>query len=147
MHGELLSIFAAFMLTRKHFLFRNALMKMMTFTMFFNGGLIPLFFIVKGTGIYSTRWADYVPYLISTYNVMIIRSFFVSLPPSLEETARIDGANDGQVLMNVVMPLSKPVLAVICLYYAVGHWNSWFPSMVFIPDTKLYTRSMCCSGS
>ena len=77
----ILSVFAAFVLTRKHFMPRNAMMKMMTFTMFFNGGLIPLFFIVKGTGIYNTRWADFVPYLISTYNVIIMRSFFASLPP------------------------------------------------------------------
>ncbi len=142
----ILSIFAAFVLTRKHFLPRNALMKLMTFTMFFHGGLIPLFFIVKGTGIYNTRWADFVPYLISTYNVIIMRSFFVSLPPSLEEAARIDGANDWQVLMNVVMPLSKPVLAVIFLYYTVGHWNSWFPSMVFIRNTKLYTLQYVLRG-
>lgn len=142
----ILSIFAAFVLTRKHFMPRNAMMKMMTFTMFFNGGLIPLFFIVKGTGIYNTRWADFVPYLVSTYNVIIMRSFFVSLPQSLEEAARIDGANDWQVLMHVVMPLSKPVLAVIFLYYAVGHWNSWFPSMVFIRDTKLYTLQYVLRG-
>lgn len=142
----ILSIFAAFVLTRKLFLPRNAMMKMMTFTMFFNGDLIPLFFIVKGTGIYNTRWADFVPYLISTYNVIIMRSFFASLPSSLEEEARIDGANDWHVLRNVVMPLSKPVVAVIFLYYAVGHWNSWFPSMVFIRDTKLYTLQYVLRG-
>lgn len=142
----ILSIFAAFVLTRKHFYIRGAMMKMMVFTMFFNGGLIPLFFVVKAVGIYDTRWADFVPYLISTYNVIIIRSFFVALPDALEEAATIDGANEWQVLIHVVLPLSKPVIAVVGLYYAVGHWNSWFPSMVFIRNTKLYTLQYVLRG-
>ncbi len=141
-----LSIFAAYVLTRKHFYIRNVMMKMMIFTMFFSGGLIPLFFVVKAVGIYDTRWADFVPYLISTYNVIIIRSFFVSLPDALEEAALIDGANEWQILIHVVLPLSKPVIAVIALYYAVGHWNSWFPSMVFIRNTKLYTLQYVLRG-
>ena len=83
---------------------------------------------------------------ISTYNVIIMRSFFASLPESLEEAALIDGANEGQILRHVILPLSKPVLAVIALYYAVGHWNSWFPSMVFIRNTKLYTLQYVLRG-
>lgn len=134
-----LSVFAAFVITRKYFLPRKLMTKFMIFTMFFNGGLIPLFFMVRATGIYDTRWADFVPYLVSTYNVIIIRSFFDSLPEALEEAAVIDGANEWQVLIHVVLPLSKPVLAVIALYYAVGHWNSWFPSLVFIRDPKYHT--------
>ena len=122
------------------------MMKFMIFTMFFQGGLIPLFFVVKNMGIYDTRWADFVPYLVSTYNVIIMRSFFASLPPALEEAAIIDGASEGQILRHVVLPLSKPVLAVIGLYYAVGHWNSWFPSMVFIRNTKLYTLQYVLRG-
>ena len=141
-----LTIFAAFVLTRPHFYLRNAMMKFMIFTMFFQGGLIPLFFVVKNMGIYDTRWADFVPYLVSTYNVIIMRSFFTSLPPALEEAAIIDGASEWQILRHVVLPLSKPVLAVIGLYYAVGHWNSWFPSMVFIRNTKLYTLQYVLRG-
>lgn len=141
-----LTIFAAYLLTRRHFYLRNVLMKLMIFTMFFNGGLIPLFFIVRGVGLYDTRWSDFVPYLISTYNVIIMRSFFASLPGELEEAARIDGANEWQVLLHVVLPLSKPVIAVIALYYAVGHWNSWFPSMVFKRNTKLYTLQYVLRG-
>ncbi|MBP3427912.1 MAG: carbohydrate ABC transporter permease [Clostridia bacterium] len=140
------SILAAFVLTRKYFYLRNVMMKMMIFTMFFSGGLIPLFFVVKHVGVYNTRWANTIPYLISTYNVIIMRSFFVSLPDSLEEAALIDGASDTQILMHIVLPLSKPVLAVIGLYYAVGHWNSWFPSMVFIRNTKLYTLQYVLRG-
>ena len=137
-----LSAFAAFVLTRRHFMPKNLLMKMMVVTMFFSGGLIPLFFVVKAAGIYNTRWANFMPYLISTYNVIIMRSFFASLPPSLEESAIIDGANDWNVFMHVVLPLSKPVIAVIALYYAVGHWNSWCPAMVLIRDSDLYPLQM-----
>ena len=107
----ILTIFAAFVLTRRNFYLRNVMMKLMVFTMFFSGGLIPLFFIVKGVGIYDTRWSD-----------------------------------EWQVLTHVVLPLSKPVIAVIALYYAVGHWNSWFPSMVFKRNTKLYTLQYVLRG-
>lgn len=141
-----LTIFAAFVLTRKYFYIRGIMMKLMTFTMFFNGGLIPLFLIVRSTGIYNTRWANFVPYLVSTYNVIIMRSFFASLPDSLEEAAVIDGANDWQVLRHVVLPLSKPVLAVIALYYGVGHWNSWYPSMIFIRNSDLHTLQYVLRG-
>lgn len=142
----ILTVFAAFVLTRRHFYIRNVMMKLMTVTMFFNGGLIPLFLIVRSTGIYNTRWANFVPYLISTYNVIIMRSFFASLPESLEEAARIDGANDWQVLRHVILPLSKPVLAVIALYYGVGHWNSWYPSMIFIRNSDLHTLQYVLRG-
>lgn len=137
-----LTLFAAFILTRKYFLPRNLLMKAMIFTMFFSGGLIPLFFVVKNTGIYDTRWAVILPYAISTYNVIIVRTFFNSLPGSLEEAAIIDGANDFDIFAKVVIPLSKPVIAVITRYYAVGLWNSWFPSMVFQRDSSIYTLQM-----
>lgn len=135
----ILTIFASYVLTRRNFMLRNAIMKMMVFTMYFSGGLIPLFFVIQRVGLYDTRWVNIVPYVIATYNVIIMRSFFVSLPPSLEEAAIIDGANDWQVLRHVVIPLSRPVIAVIALYYAVGHWNSWFPSMVFVRNPKLQT--------
>lgn len=141
-----LTIFAAYVLTRRHFFIRNLMMKLMTVTMFFNGGLIPLFLVVRLTGIYNTRWANFVPYLISTYNVIIVRSFFASLPDSLEEAAVIDGANDWHVLRYVVLPLSKPVIAVVGLYYAVGHWNSWYPSMIFIRDSDLHTLQYVLRG-
>lgn len=138
----ILTTFAAFVLTRKHFLPRGFMMKAMIVTMFFSGGLIPLFFVVRNTGIYDSRWAVILPYAISTYNVIIMRTFFESIPPSLEESAIIDGANDFQVFSKIVIPLSKPVLAVIALYYGVGLWNSWFPSMVFQRDSNLYTLQM-----
>ena len=118
----ILTSFAAFLLTRKNFMLKNFMVKMMIFTMFFSGGLIPLFFAIKTTGIYNTIWVSSVPYLISTYNVIIMRTFFMSLPDSLEEAAIIDGANDFQVFNRIILPLSKPVIAVIVLYCGVAQW-------------------------
>jgi putative aldouronate transport system permease protein len=138
----LLTSFAAFVLTRRHFYIRNFMMKMLVITMFFSGGLIPLFFVVRTIGIYDTGWAIILPYMISTYNVIIMRTFFQSIPESMEESAIIDGANDFQVYLKIIMPLSKPVLAVIALYYGVSHWNSWFSSVLFLRNRELYPLQM-----
>lgn len=137
-----LTSFAAFLLTRKHFILKKIMMKMMIFTMFFSGGLIPLFFAVKNTGVYNTIWVSSIPYLISTYNVIIMRTFFMTIPDSLEEAAVIDGANDFQVFKDVILPLSKPVIAVIILYCGVSQWNSWFPAAMFVRDRGLYPLQM-----
>lgn len=133
----ILTCFAAYVLTRKAFLIRTIMMKMMIFTMFFSGGLIPLFFVVKETHIYDTIWVSSIPYAISTFNVIIMMTFFRSIPSSLEEAAIIDGANDFKVFAKIILPLSKPVLAVITLYYGVGQWNSWFPATMFARDRDL----------
>lgn len=138
----MMTSFAAFLLTRKAFLPRKLLMKMMIFTMFFGGGLIPFFFAIKNTGVYNTIWVSSIPYLISTYNVIIMRTFFMTIPESLEEAALIDGANDFQVFKDVIMPLSKPVIAVIILYCGVSQWNSWFPAAMFVRDRGLYPLQM-----
>lgn len=138
----ILTSFAAFLLTRKNFMLKNFMMKMMIFTMFFSGGLIPLFFAIKNTHIYNTIWVSSIPYLISTYNVIIMRTFFMNLPDSLEEAAIIDGANDFQVFNKIILPLSKPVIAVIVLYCGVSQWNSWFPAAMFTRDRGLYPLQM-----
>ncbi len=137
-----LTSFAAFVLTRKNFMIRNIMMKFMIFTMFFSGGLIPLFFAIKNTGVYNTIWVSTVPYLISTYNVIIMKTFFQTIPESLEDAALIDGANDFQVFKDVILPLSKPVIAVIILYCGVSQWNSWFPAAMFVRDRGLYPLQM-----
>ena len=138
----LLTVLAAFVLTRKYFYLRNFMMKMMIFTMFFSGGLIPLFFVVKHVGIYNTRWANFLPYLVSTYNVIIMRSFFASLPESLEEAALIDGANEGQILRHVILPLSKPVLATVSLWVIVSHWNDYLNPLMFLSSRENYTLQL-----
>ena len=113
-------------------------MKMFIFTMFFSGGLIPMFFAIRNTGIYNTIWVSSIPYAVSAYNMIIMRTFFESIPDSLEEAAIIDGANDFTVFSRIIMPLSKPVVAVMLLYYGVGQWNSWFPASMFTRDRVLY---------
>ena len=138
----LLTSLAAYVVSRKSFLLRNAVMKMFIFTMFFSGGLIPMFFVIRDTHIYNTVFVSFIPYAISAYNMIIMKTFFESIPDSLEEAAVIDGANDFTVFSRVIMPLSKPVIAVMILYYGVGQWNSWFPAAMFTRDRKIYPLQM-----
>lgn len=144
--GTFLQLFltsmAAYVLSRKNFMIRKGVMKMFIFTMFFSGGLIPMFFAIRNTGIYNTIWVSSIPYAISVYNMIIMRTFFETIPESLEEAAIIDGANDFTVFSKVILPLSKPVIAVMILYYGVGQWNSWFPAAMFTRDRKLYPLQM-----
>ena len=137
-----LTIAGAFVVSRSYFLPRNVMMKGMLFTMFFGGGLIPWFFVVRDLGMYNTRWAIVIPAALSTYNLIIMRSFFLSIPSALEESALLDGANDFQVLTHIILPLSTPVLAVIGMYYAVGQWNGWYHSLIFHSTRELYPLQM-----
>ena len=102
--------------------------------MFFSGGLIPSYLLMSKLGLIDTRWALILPILVSPFTVFIIRNFMMSLPVSLEESLRIDGANDVTIFFRLVLPLSKPVIAVVVLWTAVGHWNAWFDSMIYIID-------------
>ena len=136
------SLIGAFVVTRKHFALKAQFMTMMVITMFFSGGIIPMFFVVQDLRIYNTIWAQILPYMISTYNIIIIITFFRGIPDSLEESATIDGASDVVVFIRIYLPLSIPVIAVIALYYGVGYWNSWYPALVFIRDRSLYPMQM-----
>lgn len=137
-----LTSMGAYVLSRKSFMIRKGVMKLIIFTMFFSGGLIPMFFVIRDTGIYNSIWVSSIPYAVSAYNLIIMRTFFESIPDSLEEAAIIDGANDFTVFSRIIMPLSKPVVAVMVLYYGVGQWNSWFPASMFTRDRKLYPLQM-----
>jgi putative aldouronate transport system permease protein len=117
-------------------------MKFITFTMFFSGGIIPLFFVVKNVGIYNTRWAFILPWAMSAYNMIIMRTFFMGIPDALEEAALLDGASDLQIFYKVYIPLSTAVIAVIAMYYGVGWWNSWYQSLILQPDNKLWPLQM-----
>ena len=108
------------------------------FTMFFSGGLIPMYLLMQNLSLINTRWAMWLPGMIGTTNLIIMRTSFKAIPSSLEESARIDGANDFVILYRVIVPLSKPVIAVMLLYYGVGHWNSWFNAMIYLQDRNLY---------
>lgn len=138
----ILTSLAAYVVSRKNFLIRKGIMKMFIFTMFFSGGLIPMFFVIRDTHIYNTVFVSFIPYAVSAYNMIIMKTFFESIPDSLEEAAIIDGANDFTVFSRVIMPLSKPVVAVMILYYGVGQWNSWFPAAMFTRDRKIYPLQM-----
>ena len=140
--GTLITAMAAFVLSRKSFLLRGFVMKMITVTMFFSGGIIPLFIIVRAIGIYNTRWAFLLPWIISAYNMIIMRTFFEGVPAALEEAAYLDGASDLQIFFRIYIPLSKAVIAVIIMYYGVAWWNSWYQSLVFQPDNKLWPLQM-----
>jgi putative aldouronate transport system permease protein len=133
-----LTSLAAYALSRRCFRYRNLFMFMFVFTMFFNGGLIPTFLVVKGIGLYDKLLAMVLPNAISTWNLVIMRTSMAGLPDSLEESARIDGANDLVILWHIVLPLSTAVLAVMILFYGVGHWNAWFNAMVYLRGREKY---------
>lgn len=125
---------AAYVLSRKQFMLRRVLTLMFIFTMYFSGGLIPNYLLIKDLGLIDNRLALLLPGAVSTFNLMIMITGFDAIPQSLEESARIDGAGDWTILFKIIMPLAKPTIMVILLYYAVGHWNSWFNAMIYMRD-------------
>jgi putative aldouronate transport system permease protein len=134
----ILTAFGAYALSRKGLRYRKQLMLFIVFTMFFSGGLIPLYFTVKGLELTNTLWSLIIPQAISAFNLIIMRTAFEAVPDSLEESAKIDGANEFVILFRIMMPLCMPVIAVMLLYYGVSHWNSWFQAMIYLQDRSLY---------
>lgn len=116
---------------------RNLLFKLFIFTMFFSGGLVPGYILVKSLHMANTLWALTIPGAISTYNLILMKNFFTSINPSMEEAAKIDGYNDIQILFKIVLPLSRPVLAAIALFYAVGYWNDYFGALLYSSSPNL----------
>ena len=128
---------AAYPLSRRSFLGRRFFNFFIAFTMYFSGGLIPTYLLITNLGLYNSRWVMILPALLSTYNVMVCRSAFSSIPDELMESAKIDGANDWQIFYTIAIRLITPTLAVLTLYYAVGHWNEFFQALLYISDEKL----------
>ena len=128
------SILAAYPLSKKYFPHRNIWTGLIIFTMYFSGGMIPGYLLVKQLGLLNTMWAMIIPSAINTYNMIIMRNFFMSLPSALEEAARIDGADDFKILVRIIIPMSKPIVATIALWSMVGHWNAWFDCLIYITD-------------
>lgn len=122
----------AYALSKKKLIFNKFFTAMIMFTMFFGGGMIPTYLTVRGLGLYDTMWAIILPVAVSTYNLLIMRTFFVQFPVELEESGRLDGLNDLGVFFRIALPLSKAVLATILLFYAVSLWNSYFSAMLYI---------------
>ena len=127
---------AAYPLSRKDFCLRKQMNFLLAFTMYFSGGLIPIYIVVTGLGLYNSRLAVILPVLISAYNVMICRSAFESISEELFEEAALEGANDFYIMGRIAVPLIKPTLAVLTLYYAVARYNDFFNSMLYISDKK-----------
>ena len=116
---------AAYVLSRKAY-WSQKLMFLVTFTMFFSGGIVPFYLTVKDLGLEGSRLALILPTAISTWNLIVMRTSFQAIPSTIEEAARIDGAGDLRILTRIMLPLSIPIIAVMILFYGVGHWNSWF---------------------
>jgi len=134
----IMTTLGAYGLSRKNLFWGKLITIIIVFTMFFGGGLIPTFLLVKGLGMYNSRLALIIPSAISTWNLLIMRTYFSSIPISLQESAKIDGASDFTILLKIILPLSTPIIAVIALFYGVGHWNSWFGAMVYLRERKMY---------
>lgn len=130
----LMTSIGAYVLTFKNWSYTKFLMILVVITMFFSGGLIPSYLLMQKLHLTDTRWALLIPGAISSWNLIVMRTGFMSIPASLQESARIDGAGEWTILFRIILPLSKAVLAVMTLFYAVGHWNSWFGAMVYLRD-------------
>lgn len=142
-----LTILAAYPLSRKNFQGRNFYMFIFMFTMFFSGGIIPSYILMANLGLTDTRWAVILTGSISVYNMIIMRTFFQnSIPNDLFEAAKIDGISDIGYLFKIVLPLSKAIIAVIVLYYAVAHWNAYFNAMLYTRSRELYPLQLVIQG-
>lgn len=126
----------AYALSKRYLPNRKFWTTILIVTMFFSGGLVPDYLLIRNLGLRNTIWALVLPGAISAYNITIMRNFLMAMPESLEESARIDGANDLTILYRIIFPLSMPIIATISLWTAVGHWNAWFDSMIYITDNK-----------
>ena len=127
------TVLAAYGLSRQGSFGHNTILWLMLITMFFNGGIIPLFLVVSALGGYDQYWALILPSAVSVFNIIVMRAFFTNTASDIIESARIDGAGDWTILRRIVLPMSKAVTAVIALFYAVGYWNSWFNVLLFMP--------------
>lgn len=151
--GLFVTILAGYALSRKDLVGRSVILKLMVFTMFFNGGTIPLYLVIQKLGLLDTRMLIIMLGSVTVYNIIIVRSFMESsIPDELLEAAKIDGCGNGRFFVQIVLPLSKAVVAVIALYVAVAHWNSYFNSMMYLTDgskhpLQLYLREILVLSS
>ena len=134
-----MTILAAYPLSRRTFYGRNLIMGFFAFTMLFSGGLIPTYLLVRGLGLLDTRWAMMIPNAMSIWNVILMRTYFQqSIPVDLYEAGELDGCRDSRFLISVALPLSGPIIAVVILFYAVGHWNSYFNALIYLSSSHLF---------
>ena len=127
-----MTIAAAYVLSSKDVFWKPFIMMLIIITMYFQGGLIPTYLTIKNLGLYDTLWSVILPVAISSYNLIIMRTYFMNIPDSLIESAELDGAGDFTKIRHIIIPLSGPIIAVMVLYYGVGYWNSWFTATMYI---------------
>lgn len=134
----LLTITSGYVLSRSDLVGRNLFMFLLVFTMFFGGGLIPTYLLVKNLGMLDTTWAMIIPNAVSVFNVIIVRTFFQSnVPGEVFESAQIDGCTNLRFFMRIAVPLAMPIVAVMILFYAVGHWNSYFQALIYLKSNSM----------
>ncbi|EGC70373.1 ABC transporter, permease protein [Enterococcus casseliflavus ATCC 12755] len=139
----LVTLPCAYALSREDFYGRRAFTNFMLVTMFLSGGLIPSYLLIRSLGILNTVWALVIPGAVSVYNVVVTRTFFQStIPREMEEAAIVDGCSDFRLFMQIVLPLSTPIIAVMALFYGVGHWNSFFNALIYLSDRSMYPLQM-----
>ena len=137
------TIMGGYVLSRKSFKAIPFLMVMITIPMFFSGGMVPTFVLISSLGLYNTRWAIILPSIASSWNIIITRTFFqTTIPDSVPEAAKIDGANDLQTFLRVILPVSQTIVALMTLYAAVGFWNLYFPAVLYSYDYKLHPMTV-----
>lgn len=134
----LLMVISAYPLSKPDLKGRNVILAFIVFTMFFNGGLIPNFYLIKTLGLYNTMWSLILPGALGAYNLILMKNFIGSIPPSLEESAYIDGANEIKVLFKIIIPLSKPAIATFVIFHAVGQWNTFFSAIIYTSKRSLW---------
>ena len=147
-----LTVLGAYALSRKGLALRVPITLFIVFTMYMDFGLIPAFLNIRQLGLHNTRWAIILPIAINTYNMIVMRTGFAAVPASLEESAKLDGANDFIILWKIMLPVCKATLAVVALFYAVGHWNSWFSAAIYLQDRgkfplQLFLREILIANS
>jgi len=141
-----MTIMGGYVISRKYLMLRKTVTFLVVFTMYFQGGVIPLYLVTQSLGITDTLWSLIFPVAINTYNMIIMRTAFMAVPDEMEESAIIDGASQVRVLVSVMVPLVGPTLAVLVLYYAVYHWNAYFHAMLFLRSRRLFPLQLILRG-
>ena len=133
-----LLLISAYPLSKRDLKGRNIILALIVFTMFFSGGMIPKFYIVRAMGLFNSPWSLIIPNAISAFNLILMKSFIEAIPESLEESAVIDGANEIVVLLRIILPLSMPAIATFTIFHAVGHWNEYFDAIIYITKRRIW---------
>ncbi|MDR0584975.1 MAG: carbohydrate ABC transporter permease [Treponema sp.] len=136
-YNMLITLCTAYALSKPVFPGKKLFLYLIIFTMYFSGGIVPLYLWIRDLGLINTIWAVILPYGVNTFYMLIMRNYITALPPSVSESARIDGASEWRILFQIILPLSKPILATFALFFAVDRWNEWFNSMIFIRNIQI----------